>query len=54
MGDVNIINKLFDLADKTALITGASRGPGLQMAEASATRYRAAPVRECLQGLGID
>ena len=27
------IKRLFDVAGRTALITGGSRGPGLQMAE---------------------
>ena len=40
------IKKLFDLTGKSALITGGSRGLGLQMAEGGATRYRAALVRE--------
>ncbi len=59
------IKKLFDLSGKTALITGGSRGLGLQMAEAlgemgarvAITARKAAELEEAsahLSGLGIE
>jgi len=59
------VRKLFDLSEKTALITGGSRGLGLQMAEAlgemgakvAITARKAAELDEAkahLSGLGVE